>query len=146
METSSNTTPIIVERTYQAPVKAVWEALTDKAKMKQWYFDVSDFKAEPGFEFEFTGGTKEHSYLHKCVITEVILFKKLAHTWRYDGFEGSSVVTWELFDEGDNTRVKLTHTGLETFGADNPDFARHNFEAGWDYIVNTGLKTFVEAS
>jgi uncharacterized protein YndB with AHSA1/START domain len=43
--------PFTIERTYSASVKKVWEAITDKAKMKQWYFDLSEFKPEVGFEF-----------------------------------------------------------------------------------------------
>jgi len=143
METAANNDPLVVERTYNAPVKAVWEALTNNAQMKQWYFDLKEFKAEPGFEFEFSGGPPEKSYLHKCVVKEVIPFKKLSDSWRYDGYEGDSLVMWELFDEGDKTTVRLTHTGLHTFPA-HPDFARDNFEMGWNHILGISLKEFVE--
>ena len=141
METAQ---PFVIERTYNASVEKVWKAITDKNQMKEWYFDIAVFKPEVGFEFQFTGGTEEHSYLHLCRITEVIPYKKLAHTWRYDGYEGNTLVTFELFDEGEKTRLKLTHEGLETFPADNPDFAKANFEGGWNYIIGTSLKSFVE--
>ncbi len=49
------TKPIIIEETYNSPVKRVWEAITDKNKMKQWYFDLSEFKPEVGCEFRFMG-------------------------------------------------------------------------------------------
>ena len=138
------TTPFVIERTYNAPVEKVWEAITDKEQMNQWYFDMPAFKPEVGAEFSFTGGTEEHSYLHLCKITEVIPYKKLAYSWRYDGYEGNSIVTFELFDEDGKTRVKLTHEGLETFPADNPDFAEGNFAQGWNYIIGTSLPSFVE--
>ena len=83
-------------------------------------------------------------YLHLCKITEVIPGKKLTHSWRYDGYAGNSFVTFELFDEGSKTRVKLTHAGLETFPKENPDLARHNFEVGWTDIIGRSLKEFVE--
>ena len=70
--------------------------------------------------------------------------KKLKHSWRYDGYEGNSFVTFELFDEGDKTRLKLTHEGLETFPANNPDFAKENFAEGWTYIIGKSLPEFVE--
>ncbi len=38
--------PLVFERTLNAPVNAVWEAITDKDKMKQWYFDLAAFKPE----------------------------------------------------------------------------------------------------
>lgn len=142
METT-NQAPLVVEQTYSAPAKAVWEALTDNAKMKQWYFDLKEFKAEPDFEFDFSGGPPEKTYLHKCVVKEVIPFKKLSHTWRYEGYQGDSLVIWELFDEGDQTKVRLTHAGLETF-PDDPDFARSNFEMGWNHITGISLKEFLE--
>src|SRR5690606_28086515 len=47
--------PVVVEKTYDAPVRRVWEALTNKEQMKQWYFDVDDFRAEEGFSFRFAG-------------------------------------------------------------------------------------------
>ena len=136
--------PFVIERTYNAPIAKVWEAITDKDKMKQWYFDLADFKAEPGFEFEFYGGTEERKYRHLCRVTEAVREKKLTYSWKYDGFSGESFVTFELFDEGDKTRLKLTHAGLETFPADQPDFARHNFEAGWTHIIGMSLPDFLE--
>ena len=69
--------------------------------------------------------------------------KKIAYTWRYKGEPGDSLVTFELFDIGDKTRVKLTHTGIETFPK-TPAYARKNFETGWTAIIGTELKQFVE--
>jgi uncharacterized protein YndB with AHSA1/START domain len=34
----------------------VWLALTEKDLIKQWYFDLPEFRPEVGFIFEFTGG------------------------------------------------------------------------------------------
>jgi hypothetical protein len=49
-----------------------------------------------------------------------------------------------LFAEGDKTRLKLTHEGLETFPANNPDFAKQSFSDGWTMLIGTLLKDFVE--
>jgi uncharacterized protein YndB with AHSA1/START domain len=136
--------PFVIERVYNAPVDRVWKAITDKAQMKEWYFDISDFKAEPGFEFQFTGGPDDRTYVHLCKIKEVVPGRKLSYSWRYEGYEGDSLVTFELFAEGSGTRVKLTHEGLETFPQNNPDFARNNFEMGWHEIIGSLLKNFVE--
>jgi uncharacterized protein YndB with AHSA1/START domain len=138
------TKPFIIERVYNAPVDAVWKAITDKNEMKQWYFDLKEFKAEPGFEFSFTAGPDEKSYLHLCRVTEVVPRKKISYTWKYDGYPGESKVTFELFPEGENTRLKLTHEGLETFPSDNPDFAKESFATGWNQIVGTSLKEYLE--
>lgn len=136
--------PIIMERLLNAPSDKVWKAITDKEDMKQWYFDLADFKAEVGFEFQFEGGPPERSYVHLCKVTEVIPGKKLTYSWRYKGYEGNSFVTFELFAEGNKTRLKLTHAGLETFPASNPDLDKQNFVEGWTDIIGKSLVEFVE--
>lgn len=135
--------PIIIERTVNAPAEKVWKAITDKNDMKQWYFDLSDFRPEVGFEFSFEGGSKEKTFLHLCRVTEVIPGRKLSYTWRYKNYEGNSLVTFELFPEGNKTRIRLTHEGLETFPA-QPDFAKANFNMGWTELIGNRLPAFVE--
>ncbi len=137
---------IIIERTYNSPADRVWKAITDRDEMKQWYFDLEAFKPETGFEFQFYGGTPEKQYLHLCKVTEVVPGKKITYSWRYDGYPGISYVTFELFEEGDKTRIKLTHEGLESFPADVPDFARKNFVEGWTELIGTLLEEYVNPS
>jgi uncharacterized protein YndB with AHSA1/START domain len=137
--------PFVIERTFNAHVSKVWKAISDKDAMKQWYFDLPEFKPEVGFEFRFFGGKDENNpYLHICVITEVIPEKRLSYSWRYDGYEGNSIVTFELFASGDKTIVRLTHSGLETFPAANPDFASGNFAEGWTHIMGKSLREHLE--
>lgn len=141
------TTPFTIERTFNAPVKTVWKAITEKDLMKQWYVDIKEFKAEVGFIFEFTSGpSPEKQYLHRCEILEVIPERKLKHSWEYVGYEGMSYVTFELFAEGNKTKIKLTHEGLETFPRSNSDFAKENFVEGWTELIGKSLKEFVETS
>jgi uncharacterized protein YndB with AHSA1/START domain len=135
--------PFTIERTFDAPVAQVWKAITNKDEMQQWYFSFPEFKAEVGFEFNFMGGPEDRQYLHRCKITDVVEGKKLAYSWRYDGYEGNSRVIFELFPEGNKTRLKLTHEGLDTF-PDHPDFAAKNFAEGWTHIVGTSLKEYLE--
>ncbi len=138
--------PFVIERTYNAPVSKVWKAITDKDQMKQWYFDIAAFKPEPGFAFSFTGqGSKGEDYVHLCEVKEVIPNRKLSYSWRYRGYEGSSVVTFELFEEAGKTRLKLTHEGLESFPK-HPDFAVESFTKGWTELIGKHLKEFVEAA
>lgn len=136
----------VLERNLDAPADQVWQALTDNEKMKQWYFKLDEFRAEVGFEFQFYGGKDERQYLHYCKVTEVVAGKKLAYSWRYEGHPGESVVSFELFGEGEQTRLKLTHAGLNSFPVGNPDFARESFAGGWNHIINTSLKNFLERS
>jgi len=137
------TEAVVIERTFNAPVARVWKALTDADEMRVWYFDLKEFRSEVGFEFEFTVEHEGMRYHHLCKITEVIPQKKIAYTWRYAGEEGDSLVTFELFADGDKTRLSLTHEGLETFPK-LPAYVRANFEAGWTNIIGSSLKQFVE--
>jgi uncharacterized protein YndB with AHSA1/START domain len=139
-------TPFIIERTFHAPVATVWLALTDAEQMKQWYFDIPGFKPEAGFTFQFYGQGKDcEQYLHLCQVTEVIPEQKLTHSWRYDGYDGISYVTFELFAEGNTTRLRLTHAGLETFPVTATNaFAKESFAEGWTYLVGTALKEYLE--
>jgi len=52
-------------------------------------------------------------------------------------------VTFELFPEGDKTRLKLTHTGLDSF-PDDAHFARSRFEGGWATIIGNNLNKFLD--
>lgn len=136
--------PFVIEGTFDAPISAVWKAITDKNDMKQWCFDIAAFQPEVGFEFQFEGGNEENRYLHLCQVTEVVVGKKLSYSWRYDGYEGNTLVIFELIAEGEKTKLKLTHEGLETFPASIPDFEKENFAAGWTQIIGTLLREFVE--
>lgn len=136
--------PVVVEELLNAPVERVWEAITDKEKMKQWYFTLDEFKPQVGFEFSFPGqGHKGENYIHLCKITEVVPNKKLQYSWRYKDYEGNSTVTFELFPEGDKTRLRVTHEGLETFPQQNADFARESFNQGWTELITKLLPNYL---
>ena len=137
--------PFIIEKTFDAPPEKVWKAITDKDQMKEWYFNLSEFKAEPGFEFSFAGkGRKGEDYLHICKVTEVIQENKLSHSWSYKGYPGMSEVTFELFPEEESTRMRLIHEGIESFAANGPDFTKESFAEGWTMIIGKSLKDFTE--
>ena len=137
--------PFVIEKIYNATISKVWKAITEKDEMQQWYFDLDDFKLQVGFEFQFLGEGKQcEKYVHLCKIIEVVHENKLTYSWRYQGHEGNSFVTFELFEEGKQTRLKLTHTGLETFPTNNADFAKESFAEGWTYIIGKSLQAFVE--
>lgn len=138
------TSSIVVEQIVNAPLAKVWQALTSKDEMKQWYFDIAAFEPKEGFSFGFVGGDDKQSYVHLCKIIEVVPLHRLVHTWQYEGHEESTTVMWELSGERDMTRVKLTHTGLEKIAHHGPAFATANFEEGWKHIVGTALKKYVE--
>jgi len=136
---------IALEQLLNAPISRVWKALTDKNEMKQWYFDLAEFNPEVGFKFHFTGGpSPERQYLHLCEITEVIPNEKLEYSWHYDGYEGNTLLTFILVEQGNKTLLKFSHAGIETFPANNPDLALSNFVTGWNQIIHTSIKEYID--
>lgn len=132
-----------IERSFNVSVERVWKAITDKDQMKKWYFDLEAFRPEVGFEFSFRGqGHKGEQYLHLCKVTEVVPMRKLTYSWRYEGHEGNSFVTFELFPEGNGTRLVLNHEGLDTFPV-HPDFARESFLQGWTELITVSLDNYL---
>lgn len=122
-------TPFILEQAYDAPIDAVWQALANKDPMKVWYFpQLISFEPVEGFDMSFDDDGS--AYKKQWQVTQVVPGKKLAHNWRYQGYEGASEVIFELFEEGGRTRLRLTHTDLASF-PNGPHFARNRFEDGW---------------
>ena len=136
---------LTVERTYDVPADRIWLGLTDNNELKKWFFVFKDFKPKPGFKFDFMGGPDEGPhFLHLCEISQLIEGKKLAYTWRYDGYPGNSEVCWELFEKDGKTRVVISHSGLESFAENGKDFSKESFKGGWSYFLNDALRRYLE--
>ena len=136
---------VIIEHTYDAPVEKVWKAITDLRQMRAWYFPMlEDFKAEVGFETKFTVVAGGKDYLHIWKVVEVIPAKKISYEWKFGGYPGNSLLTFELFQNQGGTRLVLTHTGLKSFQGDvYPELAKENFMEGWTQFIGTALRDFL---
>jgi len=137
---------VIVEYVYNAPVERVWHAIINVEKMRQWYFPtLVEFEPEVGFETMFDVPHNGKVFPHIWKVTEVVPNKKISYEWKFGGYPGNSLVSFELFDEDGKTRIVLTHDKLETFRGDiHPDLAKQNFVLGWTQFIGTALKEFVE--
>ena len=136
--------PLIIERTFNAPIDAVWTAISDREAMKHWYFDMEGFVPEVGCNFGFTHVGATVTRVHLCQIKEIEKNRKISYSFRLGGNPGDSLVTFELFPEGDTTRLKLTHTGIETFA--DPIQELKNFTGGWNTFINTRLVQYLSSS
>lgn len=131
---------VIIEHTYAAPISKVWTALTDPAQMKQWYFDVPDFRPEVGCEFDFhtaSGEIKKHLL---CRVTEVDPGRKISYTWKYAGHGGESHVTFALSELAGQTHLRITHVGLASLPL---QLTGIGFHAGWTYFAAEALPEFL---
>jgi len=137
--------PIIIEEELKAPIEIVWRALTDRAEISQWFFEVDEFEPEVGFNFSFYDGGEEQKYQHICKVLEVETNKKLSYSWTYPDLDGYSTVTFELLSKNNGvTILKFSHEGIESFPQDNPLFTRQSFLDGWRQIISISLKEYVE--
>ena len=136
--------PLIVEQAFTSSVDNVWKAITDVSLMRQWFFEnIPSFKPEEGFTTKFNVHANNNDYLHLWRLTEVVPEKRITYNWRYGGYPGDSFVTFELSRQGDQTKLRLTHTGIESFPQDNPDFSRESCREGWRYFICQRLKVFL---
>ena len=134
-------TPFVIEQVYAAPVMKVWQALTSEDGMREWYFpQMEKFEPVVGFDFVFADDGSTHQKAWR--VTKLVAGRLLVRSWIYKGYPGSSVVTFELFEEGETTMLKLSHAGLASF-PDDPHFARQRFEDGWKNILGSNLKNYL---
>ena len=137
--------PIVVEQLFDAPLSDVWRAITEKDQMRQWYFEpMTEFEPTVGFETEFNVHCEGEDFLHQWKVTDVEPEKRITYQWRYGGYPGDSVVTWELSREENATKLTLIHAGQESFQGHSL-FSRENGIAGWRYFLQQSLKEFLSA-
>ena len=137
------------EITINQSVDGVWKALTQPDIMKKWYFNISNFEAKKGKIYDFivtiTDEDGEQDFRHLFEILEAIPNKKLKHSWEYPGLRpGTSTLTWELSQEGKETKIILKHEGIENIADENSKyFSKESYNIGWDNILNK-LKQYLE--
>tara|TARA_R110001606_G_scaffold4892_2_gene23089 strand:- start:118 stop:564 length:447 start_codon:yes stop_codon:yes gene_type:complete len=143
-----NQEPIRIEISLNVPVNKVWEALTNVTQMREWYFEnIPDFKPEEGFETKFEVKNGERIFTHIWKITEVIPFKKISYTWKFEEYPGEGLSIFELTTtENNTTQLKLESQVLTPYPKDIPEFKRESGEAGWDYLINKNLVEFLQKS
>lgn len=137
---------LVIERTYNAPIEKVWAALTETKKMQQWYFPMmASFEPKVGFETQFDVAHNGNVYPHVWKVTEAIPLQKIAYSWKYAGYPGNSIVSFELESVKDQTKLTLTHRFTESFESGKfVDFSKENFNAGWTSFAQR-LQHFVES-
>jgi len=138
--------PIVVEQTFNVSIGELWSAITELNQMSQWYFqNIEAFDPKVGFETRFVIENEGRSFPHLWKITEAEPLRKITYNWKYEGYPGDSFVTFELFGEGENTRLKLTHTITESFPNDIPEFTRESCIGGWNYFIRQSLKDYLKS-
>jgi len=137
--------PIVVVQELEAPISAVWKAITDPEQMRGWYFDtIAEFRPEPGFEARFNVHCEGTDYEHVWRVQEALPEQRLVYGWRYEGIPGDGKVRWELAETPTGTQLTFTHEFHEPFSLDDAVFTREAGEQAWDYFIRQTLKAYVE--
>jgi uncharacterized protein YndB with AHSA1/START domain len=137
--------PIVVDQVFDSSVEKLWNAITDRNQMVQWYFEqISSFEPVVGHKTEFTVTVEDRDFVHQWEVTEVIPQNLISYSWKYKGIAGAGAVTWALSEKVAGSALRFTCTGVETFPQDDPLFTREAGENGWRYFINDRLKSFLD--
>jgi len=137
--------PIIVEQSFDTSIESVWKAITEVEQMRHWFFEnIPSFEPEVGFETQFNVQSQERNFLHMWKVTEVVPLRLIKYGWKFEGYPGDSYVVFELFEENNLTKLRLTAQILEDFPEDIPEFRRESCIEGWTYFIKKRLKEFLE--
>lgn len=136
--------PIVVEEIFQVSKEKLWRAITEPNQMKLWFFEnIEAFKPKIGFKTKFVIENEGRIFPHVWIIKEAEPFKKITYNWKYEGYSGDSDVTFELIEQENGTRLKLTHQVLKSFPQNIPEFTRESCLGGWNYFIKQRLKDYL---
>ncbi|NLR61475.1 hypothetical protein HGH93_25465 [Chitinophaga polysaccharea] len=126
-----------------APASRVWEAITNKALIKEYFFGTDvDSNWQTGSPVTWSGEWDGKRYEEKGVVLEVEKEKKLSYSYLSTGKEdipgNYAVIVYELAANGHNdTRFTVSQANFEN--QETCDHSREN----WKNIL-AGLKSVAE--
>ncbi|MGZ2371639.1 SRPBCC family protein [Ancylomarina sp. YFZ004] len=136
---------VVVEQSFHVSVSQLWKAISELEQMKHWFFEnIESFKAEVGFETQFNVKSGERNFMHLWKITEVIPLEKIVYSWKYEGYEGESCVSFETFITEGGSSLRVSHILINSFPQSIPEFTRESCQGGWEYFIHNRLKTFMD--
>jgi uncharacterized protein YndB with AHSA1/START domain len=97
---------IVREVTLPVPLEEAWEALTEPARLEEWFADEAELEAVPGGDAHFRW---EDEGARRAVVEEVEAGRRLAFRWLD---EGSTRVEFTLEPVHDGTRLRVVESGF----------------------------------
>jgi uncharacterized protein YndB with AHSA1/START domain len=110
-----------MERTFQAPAQAVFEAWTSEEVIRRWWHAEHDWETTEATVDLRVGGAvrvvmrdphKDVEYGGGGYYTEVDPPRRLAFTWIWDGDDTRQLIELEFEERGGATTVRFTHSDL----------------------------------
>jgi uncharacterized protein YndB with AHSA1/START domain len=125
---------LVLKRILNANRARVFSALSDPAKMAEWFYGMESGRARVISDFR-VGGKYRIEMSHDdqvCVPTgeylEIVPPEKLVFSWAIDGLVTDSKVTLELLEKGTKTELVLTH--------ELPEEVKERHQDGWINCLN----------
>lgn len=88
---------VVLDFTYDHSIEEVWEGITNSSLLEEWIMP-NNFKAEPGYAFEFKGQANEYwDGIIRGEVLEVEAPHKLSYCWNSAG--EMTTITWTLVAE-----------------------------------------------
>ncbi len=124
-----------LDRTYDAPAEAVFDAWTSEAVLRRWFHAGEDWETSEAFVDLQVGGAvrvvmfdphegKSHGGGGRY--TEVDRAARLAFTWIWDGEDRETLIEIEFEEVDAGTEVRFTHSNLRDLES------VRNHESGWN--------------
>jgi uncharacterized protein YndB with AHSA1/START domain len=110
-----------IERTYRAPIEAVFDAWTSEEVLRRWWHTERDWETTEAEVELRVGGTirvvmrdphKDVEYGGSGHYTEIERPRRLAFTWIWDGHTTRTLIELDLEERGGVTTVRFTQSGL----------------------------------
>jgi uncharacterized protein YndB with AHSA1/START domain len=132
IERSQAHATFVIERSYPAPVEAVWHALSDNDARDQWFCAGEAFEVrEKSHEFRVGGHGIEEGQWHggprsrfRSAYTDIVDLQRIVFTydmWVDDRHMSTSLTTIALEEDGDQTRLTYTEQGVHFDGLDTAE-------------------------
>jgi uncharacterized protein YndB with AHSA1/START domain len=129
IERSQTHATFVIERSYAAPVEAVWHALSDNGARDAWFGGGSEFDLdEKSHDFRVDGKGVESGRWHNgpksrfvSTYTDIVDRERMVYTydmWVDDRHMSTSLTTIVLEREGDGTRLTFTEQAVHLDGLD----------------------------
>jgi uncharacterized protein YndB with AHSA1/START domain len=124
-----------LDRTYDAPAEAVFDAWTSETVLRRWFHAGDDWETSEAFVDLQVGGAvrvvmfdphKGERHGGGGRYTEVDRPRRLAFTWVWDGEDRETLIEIEFEPVDEGTAVRFTHSNLRDL-----ETARDH-EQGWN--------------
>lgn len=136
--------PVMVSQYFNHPQNRVWDAITNHEMIIQWFFDnIPSFSAERGFKTRFVVENEGRVFPHLWEIIEVINGEKITIDWKYEGYGGSSIVTFRIEKKESGCILEVEHVNTSPYDTTIPEFTRESCQSGWDYFIKERLVKYI---